>query len=176
MPRHKCSTCKKNKKNRQSRRKHNKSHKKHLNVMRGGMQGSLPSKRPHPAWWDHAVQGTPLDKRQYITDDAIFVSFPEDIGVEAQNRFFRNEKLLILDSSTMFKTSYRFGCHEPASVIVATNTSLVGPKTLASLCKNSIQFMYPFYLHSFGHKAPPRINLFIQYHNDALTHETVPIQ
>jgi hypothetical protein len=173
MPRsNKCNACKKNKKKQSSHRKHNKSHKKHLNVLRGGMEGSSSKKnRTHPEWWDLAVQGTHPHYRQYINNDAIFVSFTEDIGVEAQTRFIEEYNELLRPH--MFITSYRFGCDAPHSVIVATNTTLVLPKTLASLCKNSIQFMYPFDLYSFGRTAPPRINLFIQYHNRALSHKAV---
>ena len=171
MPRRKCSTCKKNKKNRPLRRKHNKSHKKHLNVMRGGMESR---KRPRtPEWWDLAVEGTHLDDRQYINNDAIFVSFTADIDVEAQNRFIENNELL---RPSMFVTRHMFGRHEPASVIVATNTYRVYPKTFTILCKNAILHMFPFDMYSFGHKGPPRINLFIQYHDEPIIHHVVPIR
>jgi hypothetical protein len=173
MPRRKCSTCKKNKKNRPLRRKHNKSHKKHLNVMRGGMEESRKRPRTHPEWWDLAVQGTHNDG-QHINDDAIFVSFTAGIDVEAQHRFIENNELL---RPSMFVTRHRFGCHEPAaSVIVATNTSRVGPKTFTSLCKNAILHMVPFDMYSFGHTGPPRINLFIQYHDEPIIRHVVPIR
>ena len=145
--------------------------------MRGGTEESRKRPQTHPEWWDLAVEGTHLDDRQYINNDAIFVSFPEGIDVKAQYRFFSNEQLLILDPfRTMFKTSYRFGRHEPASVIVATNTYRVYPKTFTILCKNAILHMFPFDMYSFGHTGPPRINLFIQYHDEPIIHHVVPIR
>lgn len=182
MPRHKCNTHRK----KSSRRKHNKSHKMHLNVLRGGMEGSTPSKRsrPKPDWWDLAVAGTHPDDRQHIMDDAIFFSFtPDERGlyyVDAMQRLVdaaNGSEWLPVNS--IFTTSYRFGCDAPDSVIVATNTSLVGPRTLESLCKNIISFnMHPFDInaHMGRHRAPPRINLSIQYHDNPITHEMVPIK
>lgn len=198
MPRRKCNTCKKYKKKRASRRKHNESHKKYLSMMRGGMEGSPPSKRPHsecmegsppskskrphPEWWDLAVAGTHPDDRQRINDDAIFFSFtPDEMGlyyVDAIQRFVdAADSSEWLPINSIFITSYSFGCDTLNSVIVATNTSLVGPLTLKSLCKNIISFnMHPFNITAFGHRAPPRINLSIQYHDNPITHEMVPIK
>ena len=165
MPRRKCNTCKKG-----YRRKRNTSH----NVTRGGMEGPQHrQQRPTPEWWDLAVEGVSISHRKHIKEDAVFVSFTQGIDVAAQKRFIDAAVFL----SPMFETSYKFDCDTPHSVIVASNTPLVRPLTFAYFCEDIISFnMYPFDLYAFGRRAPQRINLFIKYHDNAITHEVVPIQ
>ena len=194
MPRRKCNTCKKNKKKRASRRKHNESHKKHLSMMRGGMEGSKrphpecmegspPSKRPHPEWWDLAVEGTHLDDRQSITNDTTFVSFTpnerDEYSVAAMRNFISGTIL----EPTIILTDYDFGCDTPNSVIAATATTNphISLRSFTFYCLDSIQFNmfpsdFPSDIRSFGHSAPPRMNLFIKWHDEPIRHTIVPIR